>query len=215
MAVCSARSLRPGPIMTPSVSQLSLRWPLWDGSHDPRPHPPCPPDAPRDAACPGRNASTAPARRNAVLAILRGLWGDGVSGCGGMGMTGGNIATMPQAAPALALRAKPLRVLSLRASIGIALALCLTGCERGPDDPLLWHQVPTDPQVENFVFSQCLTQAKGPTKTHYNDWDEAIDACGRWAADAARYCPAKAKCTGDISTRDAVRAILPAKGENQ
>ena len=37
------------------------------------------------------------------------------------------MTAMPTA-PALALRAKPLRVFSLRASIGIALALGLAGC---------------------------------------------------------------------------------------
>ena len=135
------------------------------------------------------------------------FWGVGLCSCWGLG--GGCLVTAMPTAPALARRAKPLRVSSLRASIGIALAL--SGCAPPADAPIGYYDLPTDPQVENYVFSQCLTQAKGPDRTVYNDWDEAIDACGRWAANAARYCPAKAKCNTDALTRADVRAILPAQ----
>ena len=90
-----------------------------------------------------------------------------------------------------------------------ALALALAGCAPSPDDELVWTQVPNDPQVENFVFQRCLAEAKGPTKTVYNDWAEAIQQCGRQAASQSRYCPPDRKCRPDISSRDDVRAILP------
>jgi hypothetical protein len=103
---------------------------------------------------------------------------------------------------------------SSRSGIAIAFGLFLTGCNSSPA-ALEWYELPTDPQVENYVFSQCLTETKGPAKTHYNDWDEAINACGRWAADAARFCPPEAKCRSDVLQRKDVRTILPAKGESK
>lgn len=114
-------------------------------------------------------------------------------------------------APALALRAKPLRVLSLRASIGIAVAACLAGCAPAAEEPLSWLDAPSDPQVRNYVFEQCLRLSKGPAKTVYNDWDEAIGACSRTAANQSTYCPEDRECRSDIASRADVRSMLPAQ----
>lgn len=119
------------------------------------------------------------------------------------------MTAMPSA-PALALRAKPLRVLSLRASIGIALAIGLAGCDQPKDEQLSWLTAPSEPRVRNYVFEQCLRLAKGPTTTRYNDWDEAIDACARSAANQSTYCPAGANCRADVPSHADVLAILPA-----
>jgi len=35
------------------------------------------------------------------------------------------------------------------------------------------------------VFEGCLDKAKGPQSTHYNDWDEAIEACQKAAREIA------------------------------
>lgn len=90
----------------------------------------------------------------------------------------------------------------------IASALLLAGCAE-PDRPLSWMEVPNEPRVESYLFQQCLRSAKGPTKTHYNDWDEAINACAAAAESQSRYCPAGAKCSPSISSRADVLAILP------
>ena len=93
-----------------------------------------------------------------------------------------------------------------RAFILIAV-VALTACDAGE---LQWHQAPEDPEVQQYVFERCLTATRGPERTVYNDWDEAIYACSGQASGAARYCPDGAKCSGPVSsTRADVRAILP------
>jgi hypothetical protein len=91
------------------------------------------------------------------------------------------------------------------------VAVLLAGCEQPKAEPLPWYKLPEDPQVYAFVVKQCLDSAKGPASTRYNDWDEAIKACGSIASNAARYCPKGARCAPDSSSRQDVRAVLPEK----
>lgn len=90
-----------------------------------------------------------------------------------------------------------------------ALSACGNDTPGTANNPLLWHQQPEDPEVKNLVFNQCLATAKGPVKTVYNDWDEAIDSCRVAAANVARYCPANAVCEPGAVSLEQVRAVLP------
>lgn len=99
-------------------------------------------------------------------------------------------------------------VSALRASIPIA-GLAVAGC--GDEAALEWHQLPEDPVVTEYVLNRCLTAARGPTRTTYNDWDEAIEECRITASRIARYCPDGAKCYPGSVSHAQVLAVLPAK----
>jgi len=96
----------------------------------------------------------------------------------------------------------------MRALIFLFLLL-LTGCGRGPEEPLNWMTAPSDPQVRAYAMHECLSASKGPQSTHYNDWDEAIDSCNRYAVRVSSYCPAKARCTADLVSLEDVRKVIP------
>lgn len=102
----------------------------------------------------------------------------------------------------------------MKAAFACAAALALAGCDMSPD-PLNWTNVPNDPEVREYVFQRCLRGATGPSHTQYNDWDEAIKACGAHAERISRYCPEGASCNPNVSiTRADVRAVLPPKPEH-
>jgi hypothetical protein len=76
-------------------------------------------------------------------------------------------------------------------------------------DKIYWTNAPSDPQVEAYLFDQCLTKARGPIRTHYNDLDEMVEQCSRSAAIKSKFCPEKLQCAPDLLPRADVRAILP------
>lgn len=80
-----------------------------------------------------------------------------------------------------------------------------------PENPLPWYEMPVDPEVKVYVLNQCLSAAQGPRATHYNDWDEAIEACNRVASNTATYCPPGAVCDKSAVSLEQVRAVLPKK----
>lgn len=92
-------------------------------------------------------------------------------------------------APALALRAKPLRVLSLRASIGIALAL--TGCTKAPVQETEQPVEPMPPADYNagnnvYVWADPDTGCKYLIFSPYREGG----IIARLRADGAPDCPA-------------------------
>jgi hypothetical protein len=105
--------------------------------------------------------------------------------------------------PALPMNRAVLRRLGL--SVGIAIALA--GCNAPPEE-LAWYDQPNDPQVYAFTLHKCLAETRGPNSTTYNDWDEAIQACGQQAGMVSRYCPQGARCKSGSSSHAEVRSVL-------
>lgn len=95
-------------------------------------------------------------------------------------------------------------------------ALILWGCDTSQEE-WAYYEHPQDAEVQVFAMGQCLTRAKGPNSTHYNDADEVVSACEQWADDVARYCPAKeTRCLSVyLRTRADVRMMLPPKDTPQ
>lgn len=76
------------------------------------------------------------------------------------------------------------------------------------DATLAWYELPNDPEVYQYTFDRCLMRARGLLKTHYNDADEVVEACGRMAGNLSRYCPPGGNCTVGTSSRQDVRGVL-------
>lgn len=91
----------------------------------------------------------------------------------------------------------------------IISALILAGCNETNDGALAWYEQPSDPQVYAFVNDQCLSKARGPQATTYNDWAEAIEECRVTASSVSRYCPAGKRCSGGAVSLADVRKVLP------
>ena len=94
----------------------------------------------------------------------------------------------------------------------LAATLLLAACT--DPDVINWRGAPKDPEVRAFVFNRCAANIRGPSSTHYNDWDEALEVCQSEAAIVSIYCPDKARCNPNLSSRADVRAILP-KGDQK
>lgn len=78
----------------------------------------------------------------------------------------------------------------MKKALTIFAALFLAGCEK--TDESLYQEYwdhPQDAQVNIMAMEKCLASARGPARTTFNDWDEAIEACTSFADDASRYCP--------------------------
>ena len=87
-------------------------------------------------------------------------------------------------------------------------ALALAGCAPSEEEAMHPALAPSDPQVEAYIFRQCLELAKGPKATHYNDADETVSECGRQASWKSKFCPEGQKCAADLLPRSEVRQIL-------
>lgn len=97
---------------------------------------------------------------------------------------------------------------AMRLGLAASIAIAVAGCSPKAGGEVNASNAPSDPEVQNHVFRQCLAMAKGPSTTHYNDWDEAIGECRRTAMWAAQYCPDGYECSIDLPPRAEVRAIL-------
>ena len=57
----------------------------------------------------------------------------------------------------------------------VVMVLFLSGCDSFKE-PLI------DPAIREKVFFQCLAELPQPSNsTHYSDWDEVVEQCGRQA----------------------------------
>lgn len=79
-----------------------------------------------------------------------------------------------------------MKIVRLMACLGIAAGLA--ACDQPSETRAYWEH-PEDAQVKKDAMYRCLAEAKGPATTHYNDLNEAIEGCERFASDVARYCP--------------------------
>ena len=75
-----------------------------------------------------------------------------------------------------------------RIALAFAAVIAVSGCEPNPDNLAYWEH-PEDPRTKALAMERCLERAQGPKAVHYNDLDEAVEACERYAAQMARYCP--------------------------
>lgn len=83
-------------------------------------------------------------------------------------------------------------LLTSKNALALVAAVAVAGCEPQPEQLAYW-QHPEDPRTKAQAMERCLERAQGPKAVHYNDLDEAIEACESYASDMARYCPDKAR----------------------
>lgn len=86
-------------------------------------------------------------------------------------------------------------VSALRASIPSAFALLLMGCEDARYE---------QPSVFRGAFRECMeTLPEGPRSTTFNDWDEVVESCKRYAFEVVNRTPAQGIEAGTGETREA------------
>jgi hypothetical protein len=81
---------------------------------------------------------------------------------------------------------------NLKILIGLIL---ITSCSCEPIDIII-----QDRCLQREIFKECMNSLPaGPVSTHYNDWDEVVEACGNVARSHSRKkrSVVKIECQGD------------------
>lgn len=60
--------------------------------------------------------------------------------------------------------------------VSLLVVVLLAGCSAGPNSQVV------DQCIRQQLFQQCMSELPaGPVVTHYNDWDDVVNACNTTA----------------------------------